>query len=448
MEEQPKGKLQKVFHSKLFAGFIVVLLLITIPLTVFVAQNQQQTQQEASAVDCNTPNNLIPNCTLEVLTNGFPSGWSQFATPGNLAVVDTNSGKAFKLGQENGACNLTDDIDLIQAEVKTKAFVGNSSQYKLSFDYQMKSKHTIVGYPMFFVFANIEKQQTGQAGGGKEIFLSYTPHNDFNPPYEQYCSLNFRSDYQCEINDNNQIFSCNDAFNNWKRITIDFTRQDICNSQECLANFDTVSVAFGVQNDIDTVVLVDNVVLTAVGVTPGTPVPTDPPQNPITPTIPTSPNSIQTNVKLNLPGATAPNKQVFIEVFNAQNQPVGQGTGVITKSGNEYVGTVNLGDSLPQGDYTLYIGTDKYLPKQIPRIFKLTPGQTTQLPTVSLSPGEIRVDGILNILDFNLFQTCMNLPNSTTCGGAKIRSDLNDDNVINILDYNTLLNTFKNRQGD
>ncbi len=146
-----------------------------------------------------------------------------------------------------------------------------------------------------------------------------------------------------------------------------------------------------------------------------------------------------------------PNRTLSVQVVNASNVLVTTLSGTITYSPSSggFSGSVSLGSTVPTGSYLVKVKTDKYLVKQLPGIITLTQGQTTTIPPVSLIVGDINNDNTLNILDYNILLGCYSdfLP-PTSCPGTNGKeSDLNDDGSVNASDYNLFLRELSVQSG-
>ncbi len=147
-----------------------------------------------------------------------------------------------------------------------------------------------------------------------------------------------------------------------------------------------------------------------------------------------------------------PNRTLTVQVVNASNVLVTTLSGTITYSPSSggFSGSVSLGSTVPTGSYLVKVKTDKYLVKQLPGIITLTQGQTTTIPPVSLIVGDINNDNTLNILDYNILLGCYSdfLP-PTSCPGTNGKeSDLNDDGSVNASDYNLFLRELSVQSGE
>lgn len=111
-----------------------------------------------------------------------------------------------------------------------------------------------------------------------------------------------------------------------------------------------------------------------------------------------------------------------------------------------------MGNTLPSGSYTVKVKSDGYLTKLVPGILNLTAGQTYNEPAVNLVAGDINLDNKLDITDYNILTSCwIYSTNQGACNGNSIfgtTSDLNDDRVIDQVDYNLFIAEYSVQNGD
>ena len=83
-------------------------------------------------------------------------------------------------------------------------------------------------------------------------------------------------------------------------------------------------------------------------------------------------------------------------------------TGVITydPANGNYSGSVDFGNSIPDGYYTVLLKEDTHLRKSVPGIIHMIPQQNNTMPTVTLVAGDINNDNVINILDYNILIGC------------------------------------------
>jgi hypothetical protein len=138
-----------------------------------------------------------------------------------------------------------------------------------------------------------------------------------------------------------------------------------------------------------------------------------------------------------------PSRNVTVYVYDDQNALKATKTGLITYSAatGTFKGTVDLGNQLAQGDYTIRIKESTHLRRLVPGIQQLTAGTTNTLPDVQFVAGDINGDNTINILDYNTLVNCYSdlLPAISCTDEAKIATDLNDNGAVNQFDYNLFL---------
>ncbi len=110
---------------------------------------------------------------------------------------------------------------------------------------------------------------------------------------------------------------------------------------------------------------------------------------------------------------------------------------------------VNLGNTIISGNYTIKVKTDQSLRALFPGIQSITAGTSKNLPTITLLTGDINNDNRINLLDYNLLTSCYSdLTKATNCApGDDIRTDLNGDGHVDAADYNLFLRELNNRGG-
>lgn len=161
-----------------------------------------------------------------------------------------------------------------------------------------------------------------------------------------------------------------------------------------------------------------------------------------------------------------PQRNFSLDIVDASNNTIKSLSGsLIYNAGNgSFQSTVDLGSTFPQGNYYLKLKSDRYLKKLVPGIINIKAGQDNNLPQVALIAGDINNDNFVNVLDYNILRDCgygtINpLPladpgspyNSKDCvshGGLKINTDLDDNGIIDSSDYNLFLREVSVQYGD
>ena len=144
-------------------------------------------------------------------------------------------------------------------------------------------------------------------------------------------------------------------------------------------------------------------------------------------------------------------RQVSVEMYNNQNQLVETKTGNVNYNASSglFDGTISLGSSFQSGVYTVKVKTGKYLRVVVPGIQTVNVGQTAYLPPVAMVLGDINGDNSINIVDYNTLMGCYSdLLEATDCAqGNAVLADLTDDGHVNQFDYNLFLRELSSREG-
>jgi len=152
-----------------------------------------------------------------------------------------------------------------------------------------------------------------------------------------------------------------------------------------------------------------------------------------------------------------PQRNFEIVITNSSNEIIKNTSGSIvynTGQGN-FIGIIDLGQTFITGDYNIKIKSDKYLKKLISGIIKIEAGKENNTPQTTLVAGDIKTDNILNILDYNILLDCgygaidplplgdpnavYNSNNCKTHEPHRTNIDLEDNGIINSADYNLFL---------
>lgn len=146
-----------------------------------------------------------------------------------------------------------------------------------------------------------------------------------------------------------------------------------------------------------------------------------------------------------------PQRTVMVEVYDASNALVQSTNGLVTydSASGLFSGLVSLGDSIASGAYTVKVKTDQFLRTLVPGIQTITSGQNLNLPKTAMVGGDINNDNQLNILDYNILIGCYSdlSPAANCAAGDEVKADITDDGNINQFDYNLFLRELTNRGG-
>lgn len=140
-----------------------------------------------------------------------------------------------------------------------------------------------------------------------------------------------------------------------------------------------------------------------------------------------------------------------VQVFNEDNTLVANKSGTVqyNKENGNFTGNVDLGTRLPSGPYTVKIKSDRYLYRQLPGIVKLVTDQENSFQT-DLVTGDVNQDNVLNILDYNLIIGCYSDFQAAVACNPTLQNDtdLTDDGHVNQYDYNLFLRDLSVQNGD
>ncbi len=134
-----------------------------------------------------------------------------------------------------------------------------------------------------------------------------------------------------------------------------------------------------------------------------------------------------------------------VEIFNLENKKVLSGSGFLKYNNSDaFDGVIHLGQ-LAEGVYYVKVSSRNTLTALVIPEFQILNGDNANnLPTVTLTPGDVNEDNVINIKDFNIALTCFQ---NIKCPTAN-EIDMNDDGSTNVIDYNIFLASFKRFEGD
>ena len=433
--------------------------------TVVIARTLIGTSLGPTA-NCGNPNNLLQNCDFESSVNDFSANSSNWrdvqldpernAGPNQYthdnAIIQTDKGKSLEIGRATGTCALqktagggNNDLFRIFTETRQNTTVGTGSNFHLSFDFKIKSRHTRHNSAPFYIIAGFTNHQNI----GKEIGLAYTPHDEVG---EVCDSTPYPTDYSCRFGWASSVTGCSDAFTNWKHVTIDFTRSQLCENnstvdQTCMQDGNRLFVGFGITNDYDTLVDIDNVVLTGDGISPQ--------PNPNAAATPTTPSGSTTvSVSLELSGIgnngnanpKTKDRTATVDFYNAQNEKQASQNVTITyeRRSGLFKGGL-LMNNLPAGPYTIRVKVPNYLRKELPGIIVIPSQNSIEFPPVTLRVGDINNDNVLDLQDLQDLQIINSCLSQVSVLDSCSKIDLNDDGNIDIEDYNLFRDAINRR---
>ncbi len=151
------------------------------------------------------------------------------------------------------------------------------------------------------------------------------------------------------------------------------------------------------------------------------------------------------NSNVNSSGNMTPNttqRTITLEFLNTANVVVQTSTGTITynTTNGNFTGLIN-GGALTTGLYTVRAKTDKYLRRQVPGIISITAGNATTIAPFTLVVGDVNNDNRIDISDYNMLLGCFSdLTPAKNCDPTKkFATDITDDGNVNQFDYNLFL---------
>jgi len=146
-----------------------------------------------------------------------------------------------------------------------------------------------------------------------------------------------------------------------------------------------------------------------------------------------------------------PTRNVTAQVYDVNNKLVTTATGIVeySSASGSFVGTVNTAQPVPDGEYTIKVRSDTHLTRLVPGVEHLIPNQVNQVPAVALVAGDANNDNRLDILDYNMLIGCYSdLSPAASCDNAtQLITDFNDDSAVNQFDYNLFLRELATQPG-
>jgi hypothetical protein len=119
-------------------------------------------------------------------------------------------------------------------------------------------------------------------------------------------------------------------------------------------------------------------------------------------------------------------RSVMVEVVDGKNQLVASKSGELNYASDSghFAGTIDMGNILTDGVYLIKVKADKYLQAVLSQ-FSVRAGKVNRLGGIDLVTGDVNNDNVINILDYNLLIS----------NRDKV-ADLTDDGNVNKFDYN------------
>jgi hypothetical protein len=140
----------------------------------------------------------------------------------------------------------------------------------------------------------------------------------------------------------------------------------------------------------------------------------------------------------------------ILELIKTDNTKLTGFTGRIlyNETDGTFDGSVDGGFSIPAGIYSYRVIVNGLLSRTIQTFQNINIGQINILPPVTLVTGDVDSDNKLSILDYNIIAQCYNPSRPATDCTLSQYADLNDDGIIDILDYNLWLRELSVQPGE
>lgn len=160
-----------------------------------------------------------------------------------------------------------------------------------------------------------------------------------------------------------------------------------------------------------------------------------------------------------------PQRNLDVLVYDSNNQLVASKSGTVAyaSASGTFVGKVDLGASFPTGNYNVKIKSNRYLRKLVPGIVNIVNLKDNPIPQTFLVAGDTNDDNILNVLDYNALLDCgygalepvpMENPSSIfktqecQVHTPVLNIDVDDNGIVNSPDYNIFLRELSVQSGD
>src|SRR5207237_354219 len=130
-------------------------------------------------------------------------------------------------------------------------------------------------------------------------------------------------------------------------------------------------------------------------------------------------------------------RNIDIELLDAKSNVVASQEGALSyvSSTGNFTGTMAIGN-LSDNTYTIQIGSTGFLRKLVPGFIQTQQGKQYTVPTVYLTTGDANNDNQLDIQDYNILISCYGRKQgSVSCINTQA-PDFNDDGFVNGVDYN------------
>jgi hypothetical protein len=123
---------------------------------------------------------------------------------------------------------------------------------------------------------------------------------------------------------------------------------------------------------------------------------------------------------------------------------------IFNPASGAYEASIPVDISVPDGAYSLSVKSGQHLARTIPGIFTIQNGKSLTLPSVTLTAGDTNNDNYLDILDYNMLRNCYtDFTQPLGCSTElEKNADITDDGSVNQSDYNLFIRELSTRRGE
>ncbi|CAN5143523.1 hypothetical protein BH11PAT1_BH11PAT1_1940 [soil metagenome] len=143
-------------------------------------------------------------------------------------------------------------------------------------------------------------------------------------------------------------------------------------------------------------------------------------------------------------------RDASVEIFSLTGEKIGEKAPFLyyKKDTGNFQAVVELDASLASGQYQIKIKADRYLRKNV--MLTLISGSVNTLSPVTLIAGDINNDNKVDLLDYNILRGCISLlaPPKSCTAGNQVDSDMTDDGKVEVADRTLFIRELTNVQGD
>ncbi len=177
----------------------------------------------------------------------------------------------------------------------------------------------------------------------------------------------------------------------------------------------------------------------------------------------TGDNANPKNGSLSNKSPLRPQRKLDVQISDINNKNVANISGAVNYQSGSFKGSIGLPSTITKGKYSIKVKTPRYLRKKIPGVFEIIPGKDNRIAEVDLVAGDTNDDNSLDILDYNGYLDCgygalEPLPiddsnsafNKRVCQAHKPPEniDTDDNGIVDSADYNLFLRELSVKSGD